>query len=157
MDAGGYKVLTTRHDSIGSSRLVPTLVDSTQWKSIGTNLTEAQKNEHQDRNMSKSKHDTRILCITRSINVCKQMIRFKRFFTALVSSRFKKRRAANMGAIPGMIQDLLCISQLDTSRHFLKRWTEYWMLFPAQNAEIPAVWCVETFDRRVEYYIKRSA
>ena len=82
MDVGRYKMLTTRHDSIGSSRLVPTLVDSTQWKSIGTNLTKGQKNKHQDRNMSKPKHDTRILCITRSINVCKQMIRFKRSFTA---------------------------------------------------------------------------
>ena len=32
--------------------------------------------------MSKPKHDTRILCITRSINVCKQMMLVKRLFTA---------------------------------------------------------------------------
>ena len=51
-----------------------------------------------------------------------------------------------MGAIPGMIQDLLCISQLATSPLFLKRWTEYWVLFPERNAEIPAVWCIATFD-----------
>ena len=30
IDVGEYKMLTTRHDSIGSSRLVATLVDSTQ-------------------------------------------------------------------------------------------------------------------------------
>ena len=36
MDVGVYKMLTTRHDSIGSSRLVPARVDSTRWKSIGT-------------------------------------------------------------------------------------------------------------------------
>ena len=91
IDVGEYKMLTTRHDSIGSSRLVATLVDSTQWKSIGTivttnyvgtNLIKAQKNKHQDRDMSKPKHDTRILCIPRSINVCKRMTCFKRFFTA---------------------------------------------------------------------------
>ena len=29
MDVGVYKMLTTRHDLIGSSRLVPTRVDST--------------------------------------------------------------------------------------------------------------------------------
>ena len=78
-------MLTTRHDSFQhlSTRLNESLLEVTRHKS--------QKNKHQDRNMSKPKHDTRILCITRSINVCKQMIRFMRFF--IVLSRFKKRRA----------------------------------------------------------------
>ena len=75
-----------------------------------------------------------------------------------------------MGAIPGMIQDLLCISKLDTSRHFLKRWTE-WCYFLNETRKFRlcdvlkrsirvirnitrAVWDLK---RRVEYYIKRSA
>ena len=69
-----------------------------------------------------------------------------------------------MGVVPGMIQDLLYISQLDTSRHFLKRWTEYWMLFPERNAEIRSIRVIRNITRavwdlkrRVEYYMKRSA
>ena len=75
-----------------------------------------------------------------------------------------------MGAIPGMMQDLLCISKLDTSRHFLKRWTE-WCYFLNETRKFRlcdvlkrsirvirnitrAVWDLK---RRVEYYIKRSA
>ena len=75
-----------------------------------------------------------------------------------------------MGAIPGMIQDLLCLSKLDTSRHFLKRWTE-WCYFLNETRKfrlcdvlkrsirvvrniIRAVWDLK---RRVEYYIKRIA
>ena len=47
MDVGVYKMLTTRHDSIGSSRLVPTRVDSTRWKSIGSNSTQVTKKPEQ--------------------------------------------------------------------------------------------------------------
>ena len=56
--------------------------------------------------MSKPKHDTRVLCITRSINVCKQMIRFKRS-SQLVTSLFKKRRAEHeqTQANPSMIHE----------------------------------------------------
>ena len=43
MDVGVYKMLTTRHDSTGSSRLVPTRVDSTRWKSIRSNSTQVAK------------------------------------------------------------------------------------------------------------------
>ena len=81
-----------------------------------------------------------------------------------------KSEARSMGAIPGMIQDLLCISKLYTSRHFLKRWTE-WCYFLNETRKIRlcnvlkrsirvirsitrAVWDLK---RRVEYYIKRSA
>ena len=80
MDVGGYKMLTTRHDSFQhlSTRFNERRLEVTRHKS--------QKNKHQDRNMSKPKHDTRTPCITRSINVCKQMIRFERFLTARYES-----------------------------------------------------------------------
>ena len=75
-----------------------------------------------------------------------------------------------MGAIPGMIQDLLCISKLDTSRHFLKRWAEWcyflnetrkFRLCDVLNRSIRVIRnitrTVWDLKRRVEYYIKRSA
>ena len=81
MDVGVYKMLTTRNDSIGSSRLVPTRVDSTRWNSIGSNSTQVTKKTWANPSMVQD-----ILCITRSINVCKQMISFKRFFRARCES-----------------------------------------------------------------------
>ena len=78
---GGYNMLTTRHDSF---QCLSTRLDESRLEL--TRPRRKRLNKHQDRNISKPKHDRRILCIARSINVCKQMIRFKRFFTARYES-----------------------------------------------------------------------
>ena len=77
-----HTMLTTCHDSIRSSQLVPTSVNSTRWKSIGRSSTQVAKEPV----VSKPKQGTRHTCITRSIKVCKQVIRFKRFFIARCES-----------------------------------------------------------------------
>ena len=68
MDVGVYKMLTTRHHSTGSSRLVPTRVDSTLVAS-GT----------EDRAYWNGANPDMIqdICVTRSINVCRLMMRLK--------------------------------------------------------------------------------
>ena len=68
MDVGVYKMLTTRHHSTGSSRLVPTLVDSTLVAS-----------ETEDRAYRNGANPAMIqdICNTRSINVYGLMIRLK--------------------------------------------------------------------------------
>ena len=68
MDVGVCKMLTTRHHSTGSSRLVPTRVDSTLVAS-----------ETEDRAYRNGANTAMIqdICNTRSINVYRLMMRLK--------------------------------------------------------------------------------
>ena len=61
-------MLTTRHNLTGSSRLVPTRVDSTL---AGSGTEDRAYRNGANPGM------TQDICMTRSINVCRLMIRFK--------------------------------------------------------------------------------